>query len=328
MFFTLFGIILGLFLLIKGSDYLIGGSSSLAIKLKIPSIVVALTVVSFGTSSPELIVSLWSAFQGETGLILGNIIGSNINNLMMVMGVSALIRPLKVQNSTIFKEIPLLLMVSLVVGIFSLMSVIDSRNYQSVDFSKFSGTLNLSAGLILFLLLLIFLVYIHSLIKQSQTSVTDFDENKTGFKIFFEIFLGILMMGLGSEFLVRNSLEAAEFFKVSTNLIGLTIIAIGTSVPELVTSVKASLKGLDDISVGNVVGSNIFNLLGILSLCLIISPMTVNFNQIVDISVMVLTTIIFLISVTGFKFKILHKFEGLLFLSVYMIYFAYILHRG
>lgn len=249
-------IVAGFALLIGGADLLVRGSSSLAIRMQVPEIVIGLTVVAFGTSTPELVVNLVSAFKGTSGIAFGNVIGSNVFNILGILGISALIWPLDVKKATTWREIPFALLTSFVLLIMA----------NDAWFDK--GAANLLTrgdGLILLGFFAIFLVYTHSLSKQGS------DSESTSKRYPLLPSLGFILAGfaglvIGGNFVVGSAVKLARLIGLSEAVIGLTIVAIGTSLPELSTSVVAALKKKPDIAVGNVIGSNIFNLLFIMGI--------------------------------------------------------------
>ena len=258
-------ILVGLVLLIKGADLLVDGSSAIAKKLRISEIVIGLTIVSIGTSMPELFVSTTSAIQGAADISIGNIIGSNICNLLLILGISAVIHPVEFQKQTKWIENPMSIILT---AIF----LIISNTNQEV------GRIE---GIILILLFIGFLVYTIIMGRKSQDEVIleiSLEEVKkiNVFKSIMLIILGIVALKIGGDLVVENAKLVATALNVSEKVIGLTIVAIGTSLPELVTSVTAAIKGDSDIAIGNIIGSNIFNMLLIIGVTSIIQPIPYN----------------------------------------------------
>ena len=258
-------ILVGFVLLIKGADLLVDGSSAIAKKLRISEIVIGLTIVSIGTSMPELFVSTTSAIQGAADISIGNIIGSNICNLLLILGISAVIHPVEFQKQTKWIENPMSIILT---AIF----LIISNTNQEV------GRIE---GIILILLFIGFLVYTIIMGRKSQDEVIleiSLEEVKkiNVFKSIMLIILGIVALKIGGDLVVENAKLVATALNVSEKVIGLTIVAIGTSLPELVTSVTAAIKGDSDIAIGNIIGSNIFNMLLIIGVTSIIQPIPYN----------------------------------------------------
>lgn len=258
-------ILVGFIMLIKGADVLVNGSSAIAKKLRISEIVIGLTIVSIGTSMPELFVSTSSALQGLSDISIGNVIGSNICNLLFILGLSAVIHPVKFQKETKWIENPMSIILTL---IFLGMCNINQ------DVSRLEG-------IILIVLFVAFLIYTIIMGKKSQDEVIlqlALDEVKkiSVFKNVIFILIGIVLLKIGGDLVVENAKLIATTLNISEKIIGLTIVAIGTSLPELVTSVTAAIKGDSDIAIGNIVGSNIFNMLLIVGLSAVIHPITYN----------------------------------------------------
>lgn len=309
---------LGLGILILGGESLVRGASSIAKKMKVPAIVIGLTIVSFGTSAPELIVNIFSAIRGTTDIAIGNVIGSNIANILLILGVSAIIVPLKVQRGTTWKEIPLAL---LAVGlVFVMVSDI------SLDGGA-ENVLTRTDGLALMAFFLVFLYYTYGLSKTEGAqgeSVAQY-----GMPVSIAMIVGgILLLVFGGSILVDNAVILARIAGMSEALIGLTIVAIGTSLPELVTSIMAAIHRHDDIAVGNVVGSNIFNIFWILGLTSTIAPLPVASALRFDILVnIVATMLLFALMFVDDKHR-LNRWQGMVFVGCYIGYIVTIVFRG
>ncbi|MDO9039844.1 MAG: calcium/sodium antiporter, partial [Bacteroidota bacterium] len=258
-------IVLGFILLIKGADWLVSGASSLAKKHNISDLAIGLTIVAFGTSAPELVVNSIASFQDHSDIVFGNVIGSNNFNLFFILGIVGLILPITVQSSTVWKEIPISFFAIVIVFILSNSFFLQENNVLSrID------------GALLFILFVLFLFYVY---KQMKTEKTEFEIETleiSNWKIWGLITIGLAGLIFGGKLVVNNAIEIATNLGVSQKIIGLTIIAAGTSLPELVTSVVAALKKNSDIAIGNIIGSNIFNLLLILSVSSFIKPVTYN----------------------------------------------------
>ena len=242
----------GFVLLIKGADLLVDGASSLAKRLKVSDLVVGLTVVAFGTSAPELSVNVLSAIKGTTDIAIGNILGSNIANVLLILGISSIIYPLFVSKGTVWKEIPLSLLAAILVAVLANDQIIDKQSYS---------VLSRIDGAILLLFFIVFLYYSFSIAKSIE-GIDDYvttRQQKVFHSIIF-IVLGLIGLTLGGKWIVDAAVFIAQKLNISTKLIGLTVVAVGTSLPELATSVVAAIKKNPEIAIGNVVGSNIFNI--------------------------------------------------------------------
>ena len=305
-------IFIGILLLFAGGEYFIQGSVALSLVLGIPQIVIGLTVVALGTSSPELLVSLNSIFKGSDGLAVSNVIGSNIFNILVVLGISSLIRPLKVKSRIVRRDVPLLIAISC-----------------SVWAMSSTGLLTWQAGIFLLLCLFINTIWeINTInekdedIKTAEPEINDSLLNINILNILSKLFFGILLLGIGSHILVNGSKSLAILMGINETIIGLTIVATGTSLPELVTSIIAALKGKTDLAIGNVIGSNLLNQLLILGSCSIFSGikgLIINSDLIkTDLPIMVLTTFACM-PIFWTKGKITRS-EGLLLINIYIFY--------
>ena len=256
--------VVGFVLLIKGADWLVAGSASIAKKYNISDLVIGLTIVSMGTSMPELIVNVIASLSGNSEIAIGNVLGSNIANVLLILGVAAFIYPLTIKNSTIMSEIPFSIIAVLLVAFVANAAIFDDQMAQML--SRWDGVL-------LLLFFGLFMVYILKLAKEGRTDMLEDtpDETLTMGKSTVFVLLGMVGLFLGGKWVVEGAVAIANEFGLSQNLIGLTIVAIGTSLPELVTSAVAAMKKNTDIAVANVVGSNIFNLLWVLGLSAVIS---------------------------------------------------------
>lgn len=310
-------LLIGLVFLIKGGDYLVEGASSIAKKFKISNIVIGLTIVSFGTSAPELIVNLLASFNGSADLAIGNILGSNISNILLILGVTAAIYPISVNKGTTWKEIPFTLLAIVALGLMVNDAVIDGNSF---------AILSRIDGLVLLLFFIIFMYYTFG-ISKAEGDGEDIKELKTSISIVMLIG-GMIGLALGGNWFVNGSIDIARMFGVSEAMIGLTIVAIGTSLPELFTSVIAARRGSADIAVGNVVGSNIFNVLWILGLSSTIAP--IPYSQILNSDLLVVvaaTLLLFSFMFIGKDHK-LERWQGYSFIGLYIIYLVYLVMRG
>ena len=304
-------IIIGFILLIKGADFLVSGSSKIAKKFHIPEIIIGLTIVSIGTSMPELFVSITSAVEGYSDMALGNVIGSNICNLLLILGLSSVIRPIKFQKETRIIELPLSLLSTIIFWIICF-----SNNF----ISKAEGIFLL----VLFLGFIVYTIYmsLHG-DKNEKKSQEVLKEERGKFFIFKNvvyIIIGIIALKYGGDFVVDNSVEIAELFNISDAIISLTILAIGTSLPELVTSVTAAIKGNSDIAIGNIIGSNIFNMLMIIGVSASIKPITYNPSYNIQM-IILLIAIVFLALFPFIKPKNeMSRGNGIVYIITYIIY--------
>ncbi len=315
MILSVFLIIIGFAALIFGANWLVDGASALAKKHKISDLVIGLTIVAFGTSAPELVVNSIASFQGHSDIVLGNIVGSNNFNLFIILGIAGLIFPIAVQSSTVWREIPISLFVAVMLLLLG----------NSVLFSDVAEISRLD-GIILFVSFLLFLYYVFKQMK-SEPNQEISEIKMTNFKIWGLIVSGFCGLIIGGKFVVDNSITIATDLGVSEKIIGLTIIAAGTSLPELVTSVVAAMKKNSDIAIGNVIGSNIFNILLILSISSFIQPVSFNANFNLDIAILLGGTLfLFLAMFTGKKKK-LDRWEAALLLGFYLVYTIYLVYK-
>lgn len=318
---TILLIVLGLAILIGGADFLVKGASSISKKYGVAPIVIGLTIVSFGTSAPELVINILSATKGAADIAIGNILGSNISNILLILGISALFVELKVQKSTTWKEIPFAALSVIILGIMA--------NDVWLDKTA-TNILTRTDGLVMIGFFVIFMYYIFELFKNSKNEESEGNEIKeysTGKSIFLTI-AGLAGLVIGGQILVSQAVNLATIAGMSEMLIGLTIVAIGTSLPELATSIVAARKGQSDIAIGNVVGSNIFNVFWILGLTSIITPLSISEAARQDILInLVVTMALFAFLFIGKKFKI-QKWQGLVFILAYVIYTVFVIVRG
>ena len=326
-----FWLLFGFVLLVVGADIFVEGSSALAKSFKIPTTIIGLTVVAFGTSMPEASVSISAALEGKNDIAISNVIGSNIFNLLVVLGASALICPVKSNESVIKKEIPFSILLTVLLGGTLAGGVKLAAGKEGLaGFLNGEFKLGLIGGL---LLLLCFAFYMYWQIggavkarKNGQAEEEEIDDKQYSLAMSVEmIVLGLVGIIFGGNYVVDNACIIAENLGMSEQFIGLTIVAVGTSLPELVTSVIAARKGESDIALGNVIGSNIFNIAFILGASAVIAPMTVNMESIYDTVVLLGVSVVSLIfAKTQNRFS---RLEGASMLGIYVIYFVYILLR-
>ena len=308
-------LVVGFIMLIKGADIFVDGASSLAGNFKISKIVIGLTIVAFGTSAPELAVSIKSLVSGSGDIVLGNVIGSNILNILLIIGVSSMFHFLSVKNNTVKKELPITILITTLLG------VVLSDNLISGGNNSFTR----SDGIIV---LLFFAVFIYYLISMMRNKTSESDEKYMPlFKSICFTIVGILAIIFGSNFVVDSAAYLAKGFGVSEKMVALTVIALGTSLPELVTSITATRKGEYDIAIGNVVGSNIFNIGIVLGIPVAIfgGINHITFNYI-DIVIMIISAmLLFIFSANDRKIT---RREGVIFLSLFIAYYTYVIVRA
>lgn len=309
--------LIGFIILIKGADFLVEGSASIAKKLKISNIVIGLTIVAFGTSTPELVVNIFASAQGNTEIAIGNILGSNIANILLILGISAMIYPLASKKNTTWKEIPLSLLAACLVGVMA--------NDILIDKSTYSG-LTRSDGMIFLAFFAIFLYYVFGISRTTKAEdETQKIENIGYAKSSFFIIIGLAGLMFGGKWIVDGAVKIAEYFSVSEALIGLTVVAVGTSLPELATSAVAAYKKQTDIAIGNVVGSNLFNIFWILGVSSLIRPLPFNANNNSDILMTIMANVIlFSIMFIGKKHTI-ERWQGGIMVAIYIGYVVFLI---
>jgi cation:H+ antiporter len=310
----------GFFVLIKGADILVEGSSSLAKRFNVSDLVIGLTVVAFGTSTPELFVNIIASLNGNPDLAIGNALGSNISNIFLILGVSSLIFPLKVTEGTVWKEIPFSLLTIIALGIMVNGPFIDNAE---------QAILSRSDGLLLLLFFIIFIYYSCSI----ALNVDGMEEQVPAaahsiFMALLMIILGFICLTVGGKWIINGAVKTATSFGLSENLVGVTILAIGTSLPELATSAAAAYKKKADIAVGNIVGSNIFNILFVLGISSVIRPLPFAYSSNVDIGMVIFASLLLFLSMFTFKKHLLDRWEGAVFIIFYLIYITYRVYTG
>lgn len=308
-------LIAGLVLVVFGSNWMVDGSSSLAKKLDISDLVIGLTIVSFGTSAPELVINIFASARGSTELAVGNVLGSNIFNILMILGVSAVIFPLSVHNNTINKEIPLSLLAVLVLFVIANDRLIDNAGISVISRSD---------GIILLSFFAIFIYYTF-IIAKASTNDTVVVKIFPLWKSTLYIIAGITGLVLGGKFMVDGAANIARSMGVSESIIGLTVLAIGSSIPELATSAVAAYRGNSDIAIGNVVGSNIFNVFFILGVSSIIKPLPFDTGSNSDLIVIIATTFILFFLIYNHREQKLIRGHGLAFITLYLVYVGYLI---
>lgn len=311
IFIQILLLILGFVMLIKGADWFVDGAAGIARKFGIPSLVIGLTIVAMGTSAPEAAISISAAFKGSADIAVGNVLGSNIMNILIILGLTAIITPLAVQKSTIKYEMPFMILITVVFGLLGL----------------FDNVLGIFDGIILWLLFIAYLAYLFFMAKKGRAE--DDGENvdipgRSMPKLIIFGLIGVALIIFGSNITVDAASNIARTFGMSERFIGLTIVALGTSLPELVTSITAALKKNADIAIGNIVGSNMFNILFVIGTSALITPVAYQPQFLFDTIVCVATAVLLLVCLLN-KDKKLKRWAGILMLLCYAGYFTYII---
>lgn len=299
-------LVIGFILLIKGADYFVDGASALAARLKIPAIIIGLTVVAMGTSAPEAAVSISSALAGSNAIAIGNVLGSNIANIFLILGLTAIIATLTVQKNTVRFEMPFMIFITLLLCAIGW---------------KYGMISRMGAGVLLGIFML-FLGYLF-VIARGNTNTDTQIKQISPIKIALFIILGMIALIFGSKITVLAAVDIAQYIGISERVIGLTVGAFGTSLPELVTSIIAARKGESDIAIGNIVGSNIFNILFVLGVTGVILPIPFNSEFLFDGVFAILAAVLLL--VFTYKNKKLGRIAGIIFIAIYAIYLGLLL---
>ena len=316
-------LVLGLFLLIKGADVLVEGASVIAKKLGVSELVIGLTVVSFGTSLPELIVSLLASSRDVEGLAIGNIIGSNIANILLILGISAIITPLTIKRVTVWREILFSMAAGGVLALLVADEFIGASDYHGLD--KIDGIV-----LMTFFALFLYYSFGRTRIDQHQAEAEIDKDGKAALaNTFFKTILGIIMLGFGGQLIVDNASALASTFGVEDGIIGLSIVALGTSAPELAASIAAVRSNKIDIAVGNVVGSNLFNTFWVLGISAFISPLAFSTETYVDVTIAgICGVLLFMFMAFAKPRHTLSRANGYIFVSLYGVYMVSLIARG
>lgn len=310
-------LIIGFVLLIKGADWLVDGASSVASNFKVSKLLIGLTIVAFGTGAPELAVSFSSLINGSTDILVGNVIGSNIINVLLLIGIAAVIRPIKVQKDTVSKELPLLLLISTALIIL----LLDVNLAEAVI-----NTFSRADAIICLLFFCIFLYYLFSLARKNKKEAKKVEKPKYKIgKSFLFVILGLVGVVGGSQLVVNSASTIATTIGISERIISLTIIALGTSLPELVTTVMAAKKGESDLLVGNIVGSNIFNICIVLALPVAFAGgITPNNFEVIDLTMLVISSV--LLCFLARRDHKITRADGFLMLSIFLLYYGFIIY--
>ena len=315
MFLALVKLVIGFLLLVKGADCFVDGASSVAKKFRIPAFVIGLTIVAFGTSAPELAVSITAAMKGSNDIAIGNVVGSNIFNTLVVLGASAAITPIAVDKGMIKKDYPLSIFAAVLLGVLALDTIIFKADAMSLG--RIDGII----------LLIAFAGFMVMTVKAGMEGRTEEEEVEALPMMKSLIFIALGLAGIvwGGDLSVEGAKEIARFFGLSEAIIGLTIVALGTSLPELVTSIIAAKKGESDIAVGNVIGSNIFNIFLILGVSSTILPMNVSGTYLYDIGMLIAVMVLTYLPIA--KTKKVSRGMGITMVLVYVAYTVYLIMR-
>ena len=307
-------LLLGFIIIIKGSDMLVDGSVNLAKFLKIPTLVIGLTIVAIATGVPEIAISISSSLKGSNGLLLGNLLGSNIFNILFILGLIAIIKPLHIKKEIILKNYAFALLSCLVLFIIS---------YDIYFGDSLVNVITRTEGILLLCFAGIFLY--STVLGATLDKNIKAEKGKFSFKDILYIVVGIALIGLSAEVIVNSAVNISKWLGIGEDLIGLTIIAVGTNLPELVTSIVAVRKGEVDIAIGNLVGTNIYNIFLILGLAATINPIVISSNAFIDIIVLAITSFIVYIFIQ--HKKDINRKEGIIMILLYIIYIVYVVIR-
>ncbi len=314
-----FWLLAGLALLVKSADWLVVGSSDIATRIGVPPLVVGLTIVSFGTSMPELLVTLISGLQNKPDLAIANVVGSNICNVLLVLGAAAIVRPLPVRESTVVSEIPFSVTAALLVGFLANASLFSSSVALSISRSD---------GIILLIFFVLFLLYVYKMSRGADYFANGVDGGLGAGRAALLALVGMIGLYFGGDWVVDGAVGLASALGIDDALIGLTIVAIGTSSPELVASVVAARRGETDIAVGNVVGSNIFNLLWILGFTATIVELPFEVVSNMDLVMVIVASVMLIIALVTSRGGTILRQHGALFVLLYALYLAYVVARA
>jgi cation:H+ antiporter len=312
-------LVLGLAIVVVGSVLLVDGASSIAKKFKIPDLIIGLTIVAFGTSSPELTVSVYSAMNGNTDIAIGNIVGSNIFNIFFILGVAALVYPVSVQRNTVWIEIPLCLLSAIVMAVCANDLLLDGATVSAITRTD---------ALMLLCFFAVFMYYTVEVAKNSQETSNEEIRLMPFWKAALYVAVGLVGLYFGGKLMVDGAVEIAKGFGISQAVIGLTIVAAGTSVPELATSVTAAFKKNSDIAIGNVVGSNIFNVFFILGISGSIKSLPMNPNANIDMLMNIFASVLMFIFVFVGKGRKISRLEGGIFVLIYIAYVVILIRNN
>lgn len=312
---SIISLIIGFVLLIKGADFFVDGASSIASNFKVPKILIGLTIIAFGTSAPELAVSIQALASGSTDMVLGNVIGSNILNILLILGLAAIIKPIRIKNNTIRKEIPITILISSLLVVLFLDIQLSSGSVDQITRSD---------GIAILLFFAVFLYYLISLALRDRKSLKKLEKPKwkLGKSLLFTA-IGIIGIIIGSQMVVSGATDVATSIGISERIISLTVIALGTSLPELVTTVVSAKKGEVDLALGNILGSNIFNICVVLGIPVaLFGTVTPESFAMIDLYMLVASAfVLFIFSLTKRKIS---RAEGAVMLVAFVAYYALI----
>lgn len=298
---------LGFAMLVKGADWFVDGAAGIAEKFGIPQLVIGLTIVAMGTSAPEAAVSINAALKGNAAITIGNVVGSNILNILIILGITSVIVTVAVAKSTVKIEIPYMLLITLLLLCLGYTG-------QRITFLE---------GIVLWAAFLLYLAYLFQMAKKNKEEVEEKEKEQSVWKLLVFTVVGLFLIVLGSDVTVNAATAIAKFMGMSERFIGLTIVALGTSLPELFTSVSAAIKGKADIAIGNIVGSNIFNILFVVGTTALITPVIFEPAFLIDTAIAIAAG--FLLWLCVFKDKKLNRAGGVIMLIGYAAYFVYLL---
>lgn len=316
--------VVGFVVLVKGADFLVEGASGVARRFGIPELVIGLTIVAFGTSTPELVVNIISSIEGKTDIAIGNVLGSNISNILLILGASALVYPLKAQSSTIWKEIPLSILAGLMVFVLVNDTMLNGQPKSEITRGD---------GFVFLGFFAVFMTYIIAISKQDPAVKAEQEQldpkTRMGLgRALIYIAIGLVGLVIGGTWIVNGAVTLATSLGVSESLIGLTIVAIGTSLPELATSVVAAYKKNSDIAIGNVVGSNIFNIFWILGISSVINPLPFNPSANTDVLMTIFVSVLLFAFLFFNKKREIARWMGGSMIFIYVSYLVYLIIRG
>ena len=310
-------LVVGFILLIKGADIFVDGSSSLAENFKVPKMVIALTIVAFGTSAPELAVSTQAILSSNSDIVLGNVVGSNILNILLILGLSSMFSKMRVKDNTVHKEIPITILMS---------TLLLAVSFDNMFDKSAKNIISRTDGLIIILFFSIFIYYLFSVMKNRKKEEQDKPKYNVLISILF-LLIGLAGIVIGSKFVVDHASNIARVLGISDKMIALTIVALGTSLPELVTSIEAARKGENDIAIGNVIGSNIFNVGVVIGIpTLFVGNIVVGTFNYIDMFTMIGSAI--LLFILTYKDKVISKKEGIIMLTIFVAYYTYVILGG
>ena len=307
-------LLVGFAALIKGADWFVDGSAGLARTFRVPGVIIGLTIVALGTSAPELAVSTSAAIGGSNEIALSNVTGSNIFNLLAVLGVCAVIKPIPIERSILMRDFPLSIIAAIIVFAAVGIQIFTGAVSLPVPMGETVGVVSRPLGIALLVIFVAYIVFLVISARKNKTEESDAPSQPAWKSVLF-ILIGVVCIVLGGQLVVNNARAVAAVCGMSETLIGLTVVALGTSLPELVTSIVAARKGENDLAVGNVVGSNLFNLLFILGVSATIHPITVNFASVLDLGILIVVSVITLIFCLTKKIS---RVEGAVMVLLYL----------